>query len=46
MKHVIITGGCGFIGHHLIDLLLQTTDWRISILDALTYASRGLERFS
>jgi dTDP-glucose 4,6-dehydratase len=46
MKHVIITGGCGFIGHHLIDLILRTTDWRVSVFDALTYASRGLERLN
>jgi dTDP-glucose 4,6-dehydratase len=46
MKHIVITGGCGFIGHHVIDLIQQTTDWRVSVLDALTYASRGLERLA
>ena len=40
----MITGGCGFIGHHLVDTILKTTDWRISIFDALTYASRGMDR--
>ncbi len=37
-KRVLITGGCGFIGHHLIEGVLKTTDWEIVILDALTYA--------
>lgn len=44
MKHILITGGCGFIGHHLVDLILKSTDWKVSILDGLTYASRGLDR--
>ena len=44
MKHIVITGGCGFIGHHLVDRILNTTDWKISILDALSYASRGIDR--
>ena len=37
-KRLLITGGCGFIGHHLIEGVLKTTDWEIIILDALTYA--------
>ena len=37
-KRFLITGGCGFIGHHLIEGVLKTTDWEIIILDALTYA--------
>lgn len=45
-KHIVITGGCGFIGHHLVDAILQTTNWNISILDALSYASRGLDRLN
>ena len=24
---VIITGGCGFIGHHLIEHFYKNTDW-------------------
>ena len=45
-KHVVVTGGCGFIGHHFVNLLLKTTDYNISILDSLSYASRGIERLT
>jgi len=43
-KKVIISGGCGFIGHHVIEHLLIKTDWDIVVLDKLTYASFGFER--
>ncbi len=35
MKRVLVTGGAGFIGHHLIDYLLQKTDFEIVVLDRL-----------
>jgi len=41
---VMITGGCGFIGHHIVEHFLKTTDWHIDILDKLTYASAGFNR--
>ena len=44
MTHILITGGCGFIGHYLVDAVLKTTNWNITVFDALTYASRGLSR--
>jgi dTDP-glucose 4,6-dehydratase len=34
----LITGGAGFIGHHIIDLFLQKTDWEIISLDRLDYS--------
>jgi len=37
-KNVLITGGAGFIGHHIIDLLLEKTDWNIISLDRLDYS--------
>ena len=44
-KNVLITGGCGFIAHHVIDLLIQKTDWNITTLDRLDY-SGNLNRLS
>ncbi len=41
---ILITGGAGFIGHHLVNHILLNTDWEIVILDKLTYASSGLDR--
>lgn len=43
-KKILVTGGCGFIGHHFIQHVLKNTDWKIVILDKLNYASLGLER--
>lgn len=34
-KTVLITGGAGFIAHHVIDRILKTTDWNIVSLDRL-----------
>jgi dTDP-glucose 4,6-dehydratase len=44
-KRVMITGGAGFIGHHLIDKFLKSTDWEIISLDRLDY-SGNLNRLS
>ena len=38
MKRVLITGGAGFIAHHLIYFLLTKTDWDIVSLDRLDYS--------
>lgn len=35
MKRVLITGASGFIGHHLVQYLLEKTDWELVMLDRL-----------
>lgn len=40
---VLITGGAGFIGAHIIEGVLKNTDWNIVILDRLDI-SGNLER--
>lgn len=44
MKSIVITGGCGFIGHHFAEYVHKNTDWNIIIIDKLTYASLGFNR--
>ena len=43
-KKILITGGNGFIGHHVIEHILKNTDWHIYIIDKLSYASMGNDR--
>lgn len=43
-KTIIITGGMGFIGSHMVEHVHRHTDWKICIIDKLSYASRGFER--
>jgi len=35
---ILITGACGFAGHHFVEGILKETDWEIVILDGLNYA--------
>lgn len=44
MIKIIVTGGCGFIGHHFVEHIYKTTNWNIIVLDKLTYASMGFSR--
>ena len=37
-KTVLITGGAGFIAHHVIDTILKETDWKIVSLDRLDFS--------
>ena len=38
VKRVLITGGAGFIAHHMIGQILETTDWEVVTLDRLDYS--------
>jgi len=38
MKRVLVTGGAGFIAHHLISQILKNTDWEVVSLDRLDFS--------
>ena len=42
-KTILITGGAGFIGAHIIEGIMKNTDWDIVVLDRLDI-SGNLER--
>lgn len=35
MNNILVTGGVGFVGHHMVDYLLRNTDAKIAIVDRL-----------
>jgi len=39
-RHVLVTGGAGFIGSHLVDAYLDR-GWRVSVVDNLSTGDRG-----
>ncbi|MEH6940002.1 dTDP-glucose 4,6-dehydratase [Bacillus sp. JJ664] len=41
--NILITGGAGFIGLNFVNFILKNTDYEITIIDALTYASHPEE---
>jgi dTDP-glucose 4,6-dehydratase len=44
-KNVLLTGGPGFIGHHIVDAIIATTDYNVITLDRLDF-SGNLNRLS
>lgn len=40
----LVTGGCGFIGHHFVEHLIKNTDWEVVVFDKLSYASNGYDK--
>ncbi len=38
MKKLLLTGGAGFVGHHVIDYFLKNTDYDIISLDRLDFS--------
>ena len=44
MSKVIVTGGCGFVGHHFVEHVLKNTDWEVIVVDKLSYSSFGYDR--
>lgn len=41
---VLVTGGAGFIGSHLIEHVIRTTTWHVICVDKLSYASKAWSR--
>ena len=40
----VITGGAGFIGHHVVEHFVLNTKYDVVVLDKLSYASKGYDR--
>ena len=41
IKHVLVTGGCGFIGANLVRFLRERTPWRVRVIDNLQTGDPG-----
>lgn len=40
LGNVIVTGGCGFLGHHIVDLLVASYDCKTTVIDLRTNRNR------
>lgn len=40
-KRVLVTGSCGFVGHHVVEGLLKSTDWEVVTVDRLSFSARN-----
>ncbi|KAF4635518.1 hypothetical protein G7Y89_g2574 [Cudoniella acicularis] len=40
LGNVLVIGGCGFLGHHIVDLLLSRTISKVSVIDLFTTRNR------
>jgi threonine dehydrogenase-like Zn-dependent dehydrogenase len=40
LGNVLVIGGCGFLGHHIVDLILSTYSASVSVLDLRTTRNR------
>lgn len=43
---ILITGGAGFIGSHLIEHIIRVTRWDVVCIDKLSYSSKGWSRLT
>jgi UDP-glucose 4-epimerase len=41
MKKILVTGGAGFIGSHVLEALQSHKDWNVTVLDNLSSGSRS-----
>ena len=44
MERIMITGGCGFVGHHMVEHFIKNSDAQIIVVDKLSYAANGFDR--
>jgi len=38
MTRILLSGSCGFVGSHILDRILEKTDWEVVVLDKINYA--------
>ncbi|MEH7590390.1 dTDP-glucose 4,6-dehydratase [Priestia megaterium] len=46
LMNILITGGAGFIGLNFVQYLLRNTEYHITVIDSLTYASHPKEIYA